>query len=157
VNRIPSALGFKTAKGAELSNVIGYVVMVAIMLLAVQGVAQLAGLTTLATLVSTLMAFGGQVLFAVVIFLGGIYLSNLTSSVIMSTGGNDAAFLANLARWAILIFVAVQALATVGMSLAGETLKITLYAIGAAFALAFGMGGRDVAAKQLEQWFKPKK
>ncbi|MBM3180255.1 MAG: hypothetical protein FJZ86_07860 [Chloroflexi bacterium] len=157
VNRLPAALGFKTAKGAELSNVVGYVVLVAVMLIAVQGTAQSVGLTAIAALVGTLMTFGGQVLFAIVIFLAGIYLSNIASSVIMTTGGSDASFLANIARWAILIFVAGMALTQVGVVLAGTLLQIVLLAVGAAFALAFGLGGRDAAAGQLEKWFKPKK
>jgi hypothetical protein len=157
INRLPAALGFKTAKGGELSSVIGYVVMVVVMLIAVQGTAQFIGLTAIAELVATLMTFGGQVLFGIVIFLAGLYLANLASSVIMSAGGSDAAFLANFARWAILIFVAVLALTQVGVPLVGDTLQIVLWAIGAAFALAFGLGGRDAAAAQLEKWFKPKK
>jgi hypothetical protein len=35
INRLPAALGFKTAEGAMLSEVVGYVVLVAMMLLAV--------------------------------------------------------------------------------------------------------------------------
>jgi hypothetical protein len=43
MDRLPSALGFKTAEGAMLSEVIGYVVLVAMMLFAVQGTAQNGG------------------------------------------------------------------------------------------------------------------
>jgi len=153
VNRLPSALGFKTAKGAELSGVIGYVVLVAVMLLAVQGTAQFMGLTSIATLVGNLMIFGGNVLLAIVIFLAGIYLANVASNVITSTGGSDAAFLANIARWAILIFVAGIALSQVGVTLAENAIIIILATVGVAVALAFGLGGRDAAAKQVEKWF----
>jgi hypothetical protein len=153
VNRLPSALGFKTAKGAELSGVIGYVVLVAVMLLAVQGTAQFMGLTSIATLVGNLMIFGGNVLLAIVIFLAGIYLANVASNVITSTGGSDAAFLANIARWAILIFVAGIALSQVGVTLAENAIMIILATVGVAVALAFGLGGRDAAAKQVEKWF----
>jgi hypothetical protein len=156
INRLPAALGFKTAKGAELSGVIGYVVLVAVMLLAVQGTAQFIGLTSIAVLVGSFITFGGKVLFAIVIFLAGIYLANIASDVITSTGGKDATFLANIARWAILIFVAGIALSQAGVTLAENAITIILATIGAAVALAFGLGGRDAAGKQLDKWFTRK-
>jgi len=157
VDRLPAALGFKTAKGNTLSGVIGYVILVAVMMFAVQGTAQAVGLTDIAALVGELIGFAGNVLVGIVIFIVGIYLANVASNVITSTGGNDAAFLANIARWAILIFVAGIALTQAGVTLAGDVIQIILVAIGAAFALAFGLGGRDTAAKQVDKWFNRKK
>jgi len=156
INRLPAALGFKTAEGAVLSDVVGYVVLVAVMLLAVQGTAQAVGLTSIAALFGSLIAFGGNVLLGIVIFLAGIYLANVASNVITSTGGEDASFLANIARWAILIFVAGIALTQAGVTLAANVIQIILLAIGAAVALAFGLGGRDAAASQLDKWFNRK-
>ena len=156
IDRLPEALGFKTAKGATLSGVVGYVVLVAVMMFAVQGTAQAIGLSDIAGLVGALISFGGSVLLGIVIFIAGIYLANIASSVIMTAGGNDAAFLANIARWAILIFVAFIALTQAGINLAGNVLQIILLALGTAFALAFGLGGRDAAAKQIDKWFNRK-
>jgi hypothetical protein len=157
INRLPAALGFKTAKGADLAGVIGYIVMVAVMLLAVQGTAQSLGLTSIAVLVGSLIVFGGKVLFGIIIFLAGIYLANIASNVITSTGGSDAIFLANITRWAILIFVAGIALSQAGVTLADSAITIILATIGAAVALAFGLGGREAAGRQLDKWFNRKK
>ena len=156
INRLPAALGFKTTEGAVLSDVVGYVVLVAVMLLAVQGTAQAVGLTSIAALFGSLIIFGGNVLLGIVIFLAGIYLANVASNVITSAGGEDASFLANIARWAILIFVAGIALTQAGVTLAANVIQIILIAIGAAVALAFGLGGRDAAASQLDRWFNRK-
>lgn len=153
VDRLPAALGFKTAKNANLSGTIGYVVLVAVMLLAVQGTAQSIGLTSIAALVGSLIGFGGKVLLGIIIFLAGIYLANVASNVIISTGGSDATFLANIARWAILIFVAGIALSQAGVTLADNAITIILATVGVALALAFGLGGREAAAKQVEKWF----
>ena len=153
INRLPAALGFKTAEGALLSDVVGYVVLVAMMLLAVQGTAQAVGLTSIAALVGSLIIFGGNVLLGIVIFLAGIYLANVAANVITSAGGEETNFLANIARWAILIFVAGIALNQAGVTLAANVIQIILLAIGAAIALAFGLGGREAAARQLDQWF----
>lgn len=155
-DRLPEALGFKTAKGANLSGVAGYVVLVYVMLFAVQGTAETFGLASIAAIVGSLITLGGNVLLAIVIFMVGIYLANVASNVITTAGGEDASFLANIARWGILIFVAGIALTQAGVPLAGQTITIILYAIGAAAALAFGLGGRDAAAKQLDNWFVSK-
>ena len=153
INRLPGALGFKTAEGANLSGVVGYVVLVAVMLFAVQGTAESIGLTSIADVVGSLIVLGGNVLLGVVIFMVGIYLANVASNVITTAGGEDASFLANIARWAILIFVAGIALTQAGVTLAANVIQILLIAIGAATALAFGLGGRESAAKQLDKWF----
>ncbi|NWG33410.1 MAG: mechanosensitive ion channel [Chloroflexi bacterium] len=153
INRLPSALGFKTAKDSNVSNTIGYIVLVAVMLFAIQGTADNLGLTSIAALVGSLITFAGNVLLGIVIFLAGIYLANLASNVITSTGGEETSFLANLVRWAILIFVAGIALNQAGVTLAANVIQIALIAIGAAAALAFGLGGREAAAKQMERWF----
>lgn len=155
-DRLPAALGFKTAKGTTLSGTVGYIVLVAIMLLAVQSTAESIGLSSVAAMVASLIAFGSKLLFGIVIFLAGIYLANIASDLITSTGGTDAVFFANIARWAILIFVAGIALSQAGVTLADSAITIILATIGIAVALAFGLGGRDIAAKQLEKWFNRK-
>jgi hypothetical protein len=156
INRLPNALGFKTAKGPLLSDMLGYVVLVGVMLIAIQGTAQSIGLTTIAALVGSLMTVGANALLGVAIFLAGIYFANIASDVILSTGGTDASFLANIARWAILIFVAGIALNQAGVTLAGNVIQIIFATIGVAVALAFGLGGRDQAAKQMDKWFNRK-
>ena len=155
IDRLPEALGFKTAQGANLSGVVGYVVLVAVMLFAVQGTAESIGLSTIAVAVGSLIVLGGNVLLGVVIFMVGIYLANVASNVITTAGGEDTSLLANIVRWAILIFVAGIALSQAGVTLAENAITIILIAVGAAGALAFGLGGRDMAAKQLDSWFMP--
>jgi len=39
----------------------------------------------------------------------------------------------------------------------GSVTSAILSVLGAAFALAFGLGGRDAAAQQVEKWFNRKK
>ena len=156
IDRLPEALGFKTSANAELSSVIGYVVLVYVMLFAVQGTAETFGLASIAAIVGSLIALGGNVLLGVAIFLAGVYLANVASNVITTAGGSDTTFVANIARWTILILVAGIALTQAGVTLAADVIQIILLAVGAAFALAFGLGGRDAASKQVEKWFNRK-
>jgi len=86
LDRLPEALGFKTAKGANLSSVVGYVVLVYVMLFAVQGTAEIFGLESIAGIVGSLIALGANVLLGIVIFIAGVYLANVASNVIMTAG-----------------------------------------------------------------------
>ena len=105
-DRLPSALGFKTAKDSDLSKVVGYIVLVYVMLFAVQGTAETFGLASIAEIVGSLIALGGNILLGIAIFIAGIYLSNIAANFITTAGGKDSALFANVARWAILVFVA---------------------------------------------------
>ena len=153
LNRLPEALGFKTTKGADLSGAVGYIVLIAIMLFAIQGTAESFGLASIAAVMGSLIALGGKVLLGLAIFVVGIYLANVAANVITTASGGGASVLAAIARWAILIFVAGIALTQAGVTLAANVIQILLITIGAAAALAFGLGGRDAAAKQLDKWF----
>jgi hypothetical protein len=102
------------------------------------------------------MAFGGQVLLALLIFAVGLYLANLTRDIILAAGGNNISFMAGLARTAILVLVAALGLQQVGV--AGEVVNIAfgvlLGAIGVAAALAFGLGSRETASRIVDNWVK---
>ena len=156
-DRLPEVLGLRVAIDKSqytLSGVVGYIVLAAVLLLAGIEAADMLGFTFLAEMLASFMGFGGQILLALGIFAVGLYLSNLTRSVVMAAGGNNAAFMAGLARTAILILVAAMALQQVGV--AGEIVNIAfgvlLGAIGIATAIAFGFGARNAAEKIVDGW-----
>ena len=137
-----------------LSEVAGYIVLVAVLLLAGIEAAAMLGFGFLAEVLSIFTAFGGQVLLALLIFAVGLYLANLTRDVILAAGGKNTGFMAGLARIAILILIAAMGLQQVGV--AGEIVNIAfgvlLGAIGVAAALAFGLGSRETASRIVEGW-----
>jgi hypothetical protein len=61
--------------------------------------------------------------------------------------------LAGISRWAIIIFAVTIALEQLGIAplLVSATFNIILGGIVLALALAFGLGGKDAAAKYLEE------
>jgi hypothetical protein len=63
--------------------------------------------------------------------------------------------LANIARYAILTFAVIAAVNQLGIApTVVNTLLIgTVGAVALAFGLAFGLGGRDVAARIAEGWY----
>lgn len=156
-DRLPELLGFKDMaekSKRSLSEVVGYLVLVIVMVLASIEAADMLGFVFLADMLSNLIGFAVQVLLALVVFAIGLYLANLTRDVIVETGGKNAGFMAGLARSAILVFVAAMALQQIGV--AGDVVNLAfgifLGAIGVAAALAFGLGSRETAGKLVDEW-----
>jgi hypothetical protein len=155
---IPARLGLmqegEEPAGRTFSELVGYLVIVAVMLFAATEAASLLGFTLLADMVSNFTSFGGQILLALAIFAIGVWLANLARNVVISTAGEDATFTANLARLAVLIFVGAMALQQMGIAeeIVNLAFGILLGAIGVAAALAFGLGSREVAGREVENW-----
>ena len=161
-DKLPELLGFKVERKEgqrSLSEVVGVLVVVAVMLLAATEAADLLGLGIVATMVADFTAFAGQVLLAVIIIGIGLYLANLAKNVIVAASGEGSAFTANLARIAILVFAAALALQQLGIAseIVNLAFGILLGTIGVAAALAFGLGSREIAGKQTEEWLEKMK
>lgn len=136
------------------SKVVGYLVTIAIVLFAVMEGANLLGFEELGVLVSGLIVAGARVLVGLIIFGIGLYLSYLAARVIRDSGTSQAHILAPAARIGIIIFSAALALREMGIaeSIVNLAFGLLLGAVAVAAALAFGLGGREAAARQLERW-----
>ncbi|MFH1861545.1 MAG: mechanosensitive ion channel, partial [bacterium] len=141
------------------SEIVGYLILVAIMLFAAFEAASMLGFDRLSQLTAEFTVFGGHVLLGLVIFGLGLYLANIASNAIKTGSTPQADFLALLARLAI--YLLAGAIAIRHMGLANEIVHIAFGAIvgciALAAAIAFGVGGRDIAARKLEEWTKSKK
>ncbi len=158
-NEWPARLGIKyqPAEGQRTpAEVVGYLAMLAIMLFAAIEAAELLGFTILAEMLANFVSLAGQILLGLVIFAIGIYLANAARSMILSTAGRYSATFANLARLAIIVLVSAMALRQFGIAneIVNLAFGILLGAIGIAAALAFGLGSREIAGRQVEQWFR---
>lgn len=156
---LPQRLGFqvKPRKGQPtLSEIAGVLVLVAVVLLASAEAANLLGFETLGLVIASFTVWGGQAIAALVIFAIGLYLANLAREVVLSASGQQASLVANLARIAIMVFVIAIALQQLGVApdIVNLAFGILLGAVGVAVALAFGLGARDVAGRQVETWAK---
>jgi hypothetical protein len=138
------------------SQIVGYLVLVGLMLFAVIEAANVIGFTVVAVAVTRFLAFAIQVVVALVILWLGLFLANLAYKVVLNTAGANAKLLASLARVAIVVFVAAMALYQLGIAedIVNLTFGLTLGAIAVAAALAFGLGARDTAGREVEDWVK---
>lgn len=148
-------IGKEPAEGERTpSEVVGYLVLLTILLFATIEATRLLGFAALAELLVQFTTFAGQVILGLIIFGLGLYLANLAGSVIQERGGPQAALLAMAARIAILILTTAMALRQMGLANEIVTLAFGLFlgAIAVAVALAFGLGSRDIAAREVEKW-----
>ena len=116
-------------------------------------------LITVAELVTSFTAFAGQVVLGLIVFAIGLFLANLAAKTIKASGAQQAGLLALAARVSILALSGAMALREMG--LANEIINLAfgllLGAVAVAAALAFGLGGRETASRELEAWVKAAK
>lgn len=135
------------------SEAIGKLVLVTIMLLAFMEACKMLKFTTLAELIFNFVTFGGNVILGIIIFAIGLYLANLSHNII-SDKGQHAGMLAILARISILVFAVAMALGQMGLGreIINMAFAILFGAIAIAVSIAFGIGGREFAARKIEEW-----
>jgi hypothetical protein len=133
------------------SQIAGIVTLVGIVLFGVVTATEVLGLPALTTMMNSILAISARVLVGVGIFAVGLYLSNLAFNLIAMSGGRQSRLLAQTARICILAFVAAMALQQMGIasSIVNLAFGLLLGAVAVAIALAFGLGGRDVAAERI--------
>jgi hypothetical protein len=156
-NSVLAKLGFGKGEadgGRTPSEVVGTLVMVALMVFAAMEASDMLGFAALSEILAEILGLAGHIALGLVIFGLGLFLANLAAKTLEATGSPQGWVLALLARVAILILTGAMALRQMG--LANEIIVLAfglvVGAISVALAIAFGIGGRDIAAKYLAKW-----
>jgi hypothetical protein len=136
------------------SQLVSYGVLVAVMLFATIEAFRLLDLDTLAVLLTELALFLADVLLGLLILAAGLYLANLAARAVRSSAVQGADVLAKLAYGAVVVLAGAMALRQMGVAedIINLAFGLLLGAVAIAIALAFGIGGRDVAGRYLEKW-----
>jgi hypothetical protein len=135
------------------SRIVANVAMVAIILAASIEAAKQLGGGTIAIFLAQITELGGKVIFGTLIIVVGIFLARIIAKLVGS-GTGEGGYAQTLVRYAIIaLFTAI------GLTFMGLADQIVMMAFGlilgsaaVAAALAFGLGGRDAAARALEKW-----
>ncbi|HET9336539.1 MAG TPA: mechanosensitive ion channel, partial [Sphingomicrobium sp.] len=151
-DRSVHALGIMPA-GTNPSKVVGAIAMTAILLAAAIEAARQLGGDSVAALLFQITELGGKVIFGTVIIVVGLFLARILAGLVGSSTG-EASYAETIVKYAIIaLFTAI------GLTFMGLANEIVMIAFGlilgsaaVATALAFGLGGRDWAARQLEDW-----
>ncbi len=140
--------------GQSPSRIAGQLVLVLIMLFASIEALNTLGFVALAGIVTGLLALLGRVALGLMIFGLGFYLARLAARAVRSSGLANAPMLALVAQGAVLALAGAMALQQMGFAtqIINLAFGLTLGAIAVAAALAFGLGGREVARDQLREW-----
>jgi hypothetical protein len=154
--RLGLASGTPTVGRRTPSEIVGALVLVAVMLFATVEAFRLLNFTALADLLAELVQLGGQVILGLIVLAIGAYLANLAADLIRSSGTSNAGLLALVARVAILVLAGAMALRQMGIAneIVNLAFGLLLGAVAVAAALAFGFGGREVAGRELEDWVR---
>ena len=138
------------------SQIVGIVVFLGIMLVAIATATDVLQINALNRIVFGVMQVSGQVLSGVIIFAIGLYLANLAFNLISSTGGRQSRILGHAARISIVALISAMALKQMGIASNIVDLAFGLLtgAIAVAIAVAFGIGGKDIASQQLREWLE---
>ncbi len=132
-----------------------WLVILAALLIAFNGL----GLTTISELLGRVVWFVPNVFVAILVLAFGAYFARFVGDAVTAYCRNiklqDAAFLGKLAQYAIMVFVVLIALdqVKVGGDIVRESFLVILAGIVFAFALAFGLGGKDWAAQRIAHWW----
>src|SRR4051812_17391798 len=138
---------------ASASRIIANIAMIAIILAASIEAARQLGGDDIAIFLAQVTALGGKVIFGTLIIVVGIFLARIIANLVGS-GTGEGGFGQTIVRYAI-----VALFTAIGLTFMGLADQIVMLAFGLilgsaaiATALAFGLGGRDAAARILERW-----
>ncbi|BAZ42417.1 TM helix repeat-containing protein [Calothrix sp. NIES-4101] len=136
------------------SEIAGIIVLVGIMLFATVAAVDILRIPALTALVNGILIVLARILAGLVIFAIGLFFANLAFSIITSSGNAQAQILGQVARISIVTLVSAMALQQIGVApdIVNLAFGLLLGAIAVAIALAFGLGGRDIARNQVQEW-----
>ncbi|HMT40928.1 MAG TPA: mechanosensitive ion channel [Sphingorhabdus sp.] len=142
-------------EGRTASGVIAAIVTIAIMIFFAIAATNMLGFPQLTNILETVLAQAGNVVFGAVLIALGVLIANILRNLIADATG--AGIASNVTYWittGLFVFIGLKQMQIGGM--------IVDYAFGAlaigaavAFALAFGLGGRDAAARMLSDLRAP--
>lgn len=136
------------------SEIVGIIVLVGIMLFATLAAVNILNIPALTALVGGIVVVLGRILSGLIVFAIGLYLANLAFNIITSSGDRQARILGQIARIAIIALVSAMALQQIGVAsdIVNLAFGLLVGAIAVAIALSFGLGTRDIARTQVQEW-----
>jgi hypothetical protein len=138
---------------AQPSKIVANIAMIAILLGASIEALHRVGGDDIAAFLAQVTALGSKVIYGTLVIVAGIFLARIIANLVGS-GTGEGGYAQTLVRYAIIaLFTAI------GLTFMGLADQIVMLAFGlilgsaaVATAIAFGLGGRDAAARILERW-----
>lgn len=142
--------------GVVPSQIISTVAFVGIVLMGLTASMKALGIPELTNVFNTLLEIGGRVVLGAIIIGAGIFIANFVSKIVTQTSGDLAGRIIKYATMVIVIFMGLATM-ELGDGIVDTAFRYSVMAAavaaGVGGAIAFGLGGREWAAKKLQEWF----
>lgn len=150
IDRSVEATGLLPAT-TSASSVIARIVQIAIIMFFAIAATKMLGFPELTSIINKILELGGSVVFGAVIIGVGFLIANLVSSFV--AGASESSTASTVVRYATMLVFTFMGLSFMEVGDEIVTMAFGSLVIGAsvAGALAFGLGGRDWAARKLEE------
>lgn len=142
---------------SKLASVLIYwIIVIGVILLSADAL----GITVVRSLLDKILAYIPNVIASILILIFGSLLSSFVGNIVETASGNTNIphphLLGRIVKVVIVIFAITMAIEQLGIatSIVTSTFQIVLGAIGLAFALAFGIGCKDIAKDTIEKILK---
>ena len=153
INQLPAKVGLQETMGNKrISDLVGYAIIFFAMLFAAIAAADLLGFEPISGIITMFIAFGANIILGAIILFIGFWLANIIAGVV-ERSEKGSQFLANIVRVLIMGLVLAMGLKAMGIadSIVNLAFGLTLGAVAVAFALSFGLGGQEAAARFLRK------
>lgn len=153
INQLPAKVGLQETMGdKKISDLVSYAIIFFAMLFAAIAAADLLGFEHISAIIAMLIAFGANIILGAIILFIGFWLANIIAGVV-ERSEQGSQFLANIVRVLIMGLVLAMGLKAMGIadSIVNLAFGLTLGAVAVAFALSFGLGGQEAAARFLRK------
>jgi hypothetical protein len=150
----------RAGQGWSASRIAGEIVKWFIRLIAIQAATQILGMDQISQIINAILLWIPNLVVALVIIVIGALIGRVVGGAVRAStsemGLGNPELLAGVAKYAVIAIAVVAAMGQLGI---GETVVNTLFigivgALALAFAIAFGLGGREVAAEITRGWYE---
>ncbi|HEU0164576.1 MAG TPA: mechanosensitive ion channel [Thermomicrobiales bacterium] len=140
--------------GISLAPLTGQAILAVIMWFAAIAALETLQLFTVSELLTSLLALAGHILLGVIIFVVGLLIARFAGRLIQGAVTEQSGLIRFGAQAAIMVLFGAMALRQMGVAndIINLAFGILLGAVGIAIAVAFGVGGREIAGRQLTRW-----
>jgi len=153
LNEVVARLGF----GRSPTFVVGFLVYWLIILVFLVSAANAVQLTVVSELLQRFVLFIPKLIGAVLVMAGGLLFGHFVGEIVLNAALanklDSAVALSKVVRFVVIVFSGIMALEQIDIdtTILTSSIQIILAAIGLGLAIAFGLGGKDVAAEIIKE------
>jgi small-conductance mechanosensitive channel len=135
-------------------SILGKLVFWLVFFIAISMAVDTLGITAISAVLAQFIAYIPQLIAAVLILVLATLLANFVAGIVRGATGSSIA--GSVAQYGIIVFAVFAALTQMGIAeeLIAPTFLILLASVALAAALAFGLGGQNVAQRLVEQGYE---